>query len=143
MVPALEGKEVDWHNKSGRVWKDYGFVLRGKDVQNNYSKLLQSGYRAKGDKSCSGYKSDNGKQLLYSYGNQLIKGLQLFKRMREYLPSVPKVLKGYERNRKPVGSDGCRGSYGKLKSLYFNHQDNKAYIKDGDLCKSLEAYLND
>jgi len=135
------GKDFGRHNKSGRVCKDYGFVLRGKDVLKDYSKLLQGGYRAKGDKSYSGYKSDNGKQLLYGYRNQLSKGLQLFKRMQEYLPRAPRALKRYEISRKPAGSDGYRGSYGKLKSLYFNHQDNKAYIKGGNLHKSLDAYF--
>jgi hypothetical protein len=130
-IQNIWDKDFGWHTKSGRVCKDYGVMLRGKDVLKDYSRLLQGNYRAKGNSNSSDYNS-----------NQLIKGLQYFRQTQENLLKVPSALKGYGISRKPSGSNSYGSSFGKSKNLYFNHQDNKADIKGGDLYKSLDAYFN-
>lgn len=129
-IKNIWDKELGWNAKSGRVCKDYGVMLRDKDILKDYSRLFQGIYKTKGDKSSSGYNS-----------NQLLKGLQYFRQTQENLLKVPRALKGYEISRKPSGNS-YDSSFGKSKNLYFNHHDNKAYIKGRDLYKSLEAYFN-
>lgn len=138
-IQNIWDKDFGRHTKSSRICKDYGVMLRGKDALKDYSRVLQGIYRAKGNSNSSDY---NSNQLLYGYRNQFLKGLQYFRQMQENLLKVPRALKGYEKNRKPSGGNSYGSSFGKSKNLYFNHQDNKAYIKGGDLYKSLESYLN-
>jgi hypothetical protein len=141
-IQNIWDKDFGRHTKSGRVCKDYGVMLRGKDVLKDYSRLWQNLYKSKGNKSSSGYKSDNSKQLLYGYRNHLLKGLQYFRQMQKNLLKVPAAIKGYQKSQKPSGSNSYGISFGRLENLYFNHQGNKAYIKGGDLYKSLESYFN-
>ena len=141
-IQNIWDKDFGRHTKSGRVCKDYGVMLRGKDILKDYSRLWQGIYKSKGNSSSSDYNSNNCEQLLYGYRNQFLKGLQYFRQMQENLLKVPRALKGYEKNRKPAGGNSYGSSFGKLKSLYLKPQDNKAYAKGWNLYKSLESYLN-
>ena len=124
-------------NKAGKVCKDYDVALRGKDILKDYSRLLQSAYKATGNNNSSGYKSKG-----YDYRNNLYRGLQDFRRLQENLLRLPRVLKSDERSRGVAGSNSYAGSLGKLRNLYLNLQNDTAYNKDGELCKSLDAYFN-